>query len=210
MNNIHNKSLKPFTALVLVGIFLLASLSAKEVTYNASEDFQLELLPNECWWGGLSVDGHKMPYDAETDLTHNLYGNNRGNQASPILISSKGRYIWSEMPYQYSFKDGVLTIDETMDVVTVGDAGDTLVDAFTEASSKYFPSNGKIPDPLLFTAPQYNTWIELVYNQNEKDIRGYGDAILSNGYPAGVIMICLLYTSPSPRDRQKSRMPSSA
>ena len=26
----------------------------------------------------------------------------------------------------------------------------------------------------------------------------------------GVICICLLYTSPSPRDRQKSRMPSSA
>ena len=29
-------------------------------------------------------------------------------------------------------------------------------------------------------------------------------AIETNGYP------CLLYTSPSPRDRQKSRMPSSA
>ena len=27
---------------------------------------------------------------------------------------------------------------------------------------------------------------------------------------AGVSPICLLYTSPSPRDRQKSRMPSSA
>ena len=26
----------------------------------------------------------------------------------------------------------------------------------------------------------------------------------------GIVMICLLYTSPSPRDRQKSRMPSSA
>ena len=25
-----------------------------------------------------------------------------------------------------------------------------------------------------------------------------------------VVMVCLLYTSPSPRDRQKSRMPSSA
>ena len=25
-----------------------------------------------------------------------------------------------------------------------------------------------------------------------------------------MLMICLLYTSPSPRDRQKSRMPSSA
>ena len=28
--------------------------------------------------------------------------------------------------------------------------------------------------------------------------------------PGGKIMICLLYTSPSPRDREKSRMPSSA
>ena len=28
--------------------------------------------------------------------------------------------------------------------------------------------------------------------------------------PIGHVAICLLYTSPSPRDRQKSRMPSSA
>ena len=27
---------------------------------------------------------------------------------------------------------------------------------------------------------------------------------------AGISKVCLLYTSPSPRDRQKSRMPSSA
>ena len=31
-----------------------------------------------------------------------------------------------------------------------------------------------------------------------------------DGYPDQWRMICLLYTSPSPRDRQKSRMPSSA
>ena len=33
------------------------------------------------------------------------------------------------------------------------------------------------------------------------------------GFPEGIMgpeLICLLYTSPSPRDRQKSRMPSSA
>ena len=30
------------------------------------------------------------------------------------------------------------------------------------------------------------------------------------GNPKGYYEICLLYTSPSPRDRQKSRMPSSA
>ena len=31
-----------------------------------------------------------------------------------------------------------------------------------------------------------------------------------DGYPDGTYKGCLLYTSPSPRDRQKSRMPSSA
>ena len=54
---------------------------------------------------------------------------------------------------------------------------------------KYFPPSGKTPDLLLFSSPQYNTWIELQYNQNEKDILKYAENIISNGFPAGVIMI---------------------
>ena len=35
--------------------------------------------------------------------------------------------------------------------------------------------------------------------------------LMQLGYSAaGLIMICLLYTSPSPRDKRQSRMPSSA
>ena len=39
-----------------------------------------------------------------------------------------------------------------------------------------------------------------------------GESLPSKGssYRQWVSRICLLYTSPSPRDRQKSRMPSSA
>ena len=48
-----------------------------------------------------------------------------------------------------------------------------------------------------------------------------GDVVITNDgatilkemdieHPAAKMIICLLYTSPSPRDRQKSRMPSSA
>ena len=44
----------------------------------------------------------------------------------------------------------------------------------------------------------------------EKDSRP-GGACDGYEYPGlGYVMRCLLYTSPSPRDRQKSRMPSSA
>ena len=37
-----------------------------------------------------------------------------------------------------------------------------------------------------------------------------GGALFSWANPEGQTIICLLYTSPSPRDRTRSRMPSSA
>ena len=42
---------------------------------------------------------------------------------------------------------------------------------------------------LFFSAPQYNTWIELTYNQNENDILRYAQSMLDNGSPPGVLMI---------------------
>ena len=49
---------------------------------------------------------------------------------------------------------------------------------------------------------------EIVWPLTKEVIRGRRNfAQLNSAYPAEG---CLLYTSPSPRDRQKSRMPSSA
>ena len=39
---------------------------------------------------------------------------------------------------------------------------------------------------------------------------GYLNLVDVDGELVGYVIVCLLYTSPSPRDRQKSRMPSSA
>ena len=41
---------------------------------------------------------------------------------------------------------------------------------------------------------------------NEREVREFAH----EGQAVGYSLLCLLYTSPSPRDRQKSRMPSSA
>jgi alpha-glucosidase len=41
----------------------------------------------------------------------------------------------------------------------------------------------------LISRPQYNTWIELTYNQNQADILKYARAIVENGLPPGVLMI---------------------
>jgi alpha-glucosidase len=56
-------------------------------------------------------------------------------------------------------------------------------------SRRFFPTAGRIPHPDLFTHPQYNTWIELTYNQNQKDVLEYARGIIKNGFPPGVLMI---------------------
>ena len=48
----------------------------------------------------------------------------------------------------------------------------------------------------------YNTWYTDVVTK--ADLADYGPV------KGTMVVNCLLYTSPSPRDRQKSRMPSSA
>ena len=52
-----------------------------------------------------------------------------------------------------------------------------------------FPSSGLWPDSLLITAPQYNLWIELLYNPNQKDVMDYAHHILNYKMPPGVLMI---------------------
>ncbi len=45
-------------------------------------------------------EGIKMPFAEGYQL--DLYGNVKGNQAAPLLVSSAGRFIWSEQPFAFS------------------------------------------------------------------------------------------------------------
>ena len=50
----------------------------------------------------------------------------------------------------------------------------------------------------------------LLNGMNSREISRWTNAMINSGERMDWSMLCLLYTSPSPRDRQKSRMPSSA
>ncbi len=137
------------------------------------------------YWYGLSTGlGAEQPY---TNLQgFDLRVQDANNQLVPLLLSSDGRYLWNDEPFTFSVEDGVPQFDVTMTEVK---AGTTLRDAYMAAQQKYFPANGQLPDTLFFTMPQYNTWIELMYNQNQDDILRYAHSIIDNGFPAGVLMI---------------------
>ncbi len=171
---------------IFLYLFLLQSL---QVFTQNTREIELKVNLGEYWWAGISSLGHQTPYDEASVVSIDMWGDNRGNQAQPILLSSKGRYVWSEEPIHYEFNKGSLVVKVREGEIIAGIAGTNLRSAYEYAVENFFPPNGKIPDPLLFTNPQYNTWIELMYNQNEKDILKYAQDIIKNGYSPGVLMI---------------------
>ncbi|THF66751.1 glycoside hydrolase [Deinococcus sp. Arct2-2] len=148
---------------------------------------QIDLLPGEGWWGGLAADGAQMPFGQHTQA-RNLASDHRANQAAPFFVSNRGRYLWSEWPFAFQFQDGTLTIEHGAPL-TLSEGHLSLRDAHLHAAHLHFPPSGHLPHDLLFTRPQYNTWIELLYTPTQAQVVQYAQAVLDHGFPSGVLMI---------------------
>lgn len=161
----------------------------------AGNELDVVMLPGERWWGGLNdmtnrkvVNPAPMPYSESTQIALNFEEFNYSNCVVPFFVSNKGRYVWSDGPFKVSFSGGKIHFEGDNPIEMV-QAGKTLKDAFTGASASHFAPTGTIPPEKFIIAPQYNTWIELVYNQNQKDILNYAHSIVNNGFPSGGILM---------------------
>lgn len=150
------------------------------------ETLRIELNAGERIWGGRVTDGVSMPYRAgfEADLL-----DPKANQVSYLLVSDQGRVIDSDRPFAFKIEEDAVVIDARA-AVHVHRAGDALSDALFYAREHVYPrlEGLRVPDEM-FLSPQYNTWIELIYNQNQQDIIRYAEALIEGGYPPGVFMI---------------------
>jgi alpha-glucosidase (family GH31 glycosyl hydrolase) len=179
------------TSKIQFGAFLISvffSIAEVKSQVHQANDSILTILPGEGWWGGSVNEGHIMPF-GESKYSLDLSVTNDGNQTAAFLLSNTGRYVWSEQPFRFSFHDNSITIDKTNAVVVYGKSGSSLKEAYKKTSPQYFPSSGLWPDSLLVTSPQYNLWVELLYNPNQKDVQNYANTVLEKGWPAGVLMI---------------------
>lgn len=169
---------------VVTAVALATALAA------GAEELKVKVLPGEGWWGGATVYGTKAPYGLKTGaVDFDIRKMNYENQAVPLLVSTKGRSVWSDKAFACTLADGVLTFTGDAPIVLATE-GKNLRTAFLAAAKKHFPASGKVPDLALVAKPQWNTWIELTYNQNQRDILAYAKAIKANGFPeGGVIMI---------------------
>ena len=165
--------------------YMLVCLSAVPVRAQQQTDIRMDA--DEFWWGGATALGTVMPFKALPPF--NLTNENANNQVSGMLLSNRGRYIWSERPFRFSVSEGVIHVLSDYEKIKVEQSGTTLRDAYLRLSKRYFPPSGRLPDTLFFSRPQYNTWIELMYDQNQADILDYARRLLANGLPPGILMI---------------------
>jgi len=172
---------------LIVSLFVL--LAGIHLAYSQKPyTVELSIGQDEYWWGGVVAQGASMPY-LKPAKEYDLARENSNNQVVPLFVSSKGRYIWSDKPFKFSVTTEKIVLKSDFEELKIQQAGNTLKSAYLAASAKYFPASGVLPAEEFFTKPQYNTWIELMYNQNQDDILKYAQNILDNNFPTGVLMI---------------------
>ncbi len=179
--------IRALRALAFVAIACATSVAAAQQTASRPPDtLALAIATGAHWWAGVIAQGDVMPlrdgYDAD------LAARNYGNQIQPLLLSDNGDVIWSDQPFRIQVTGGAIHLQGRSPFLHTH-AGTTLRDAYRSASQRYFAPSGKLPASALFEAPQYNTWIELMYDQNQADVLKYARAVVANGFPPGVLMI---------------------
>ncbi len=158
-------------------------------------NLELPYLKNEYWWGGAVDFGVSMPFgpgrpETVIDLADPLLGGTPGgNQITPCFISSLGRYVWSNEPFSARFGPDSARFEGPAEISRGSGALPTLASAALAAAKAHFPPSGRIPDERLFTRPQFTTWIEFIYDQNQAGILAYARAAVAAGYGPGALII---------------------
>lgn len=153
-------------------------------------ELSVAMLPSENWWGLCNSFGRQMPFDEQSDFQCDLRVSNYSHQCLSLLVSDKGRVLYCAEPVEATIGGGFIRFVSDGGKAVLSEAvGTTLAEAFRFASKTYFPPTGEEPELLFFSAPQYNTWIELTYHQNERDVLAYAQSMIDHGLPPGVFMI---------------------
>lgn len=177
----ETRGIRAVGAMALAGLFARAAVAAART---------VEMLPGEGWWGLCNGFGREMPFTEESVFACDLRENNYAHPAQSMLVSDKGRAIWCDEPVKVTIRDGAIALaSDAGEIEVVERAGANLREALEHAARTWYRPSGEEPELLYFAAPQYNTWIELTYRQNERDILAYARSMVDHGFPPGVFMI---------------------
>jgi alpha-glucosidase (family GH31 glycosyl hydrolase) len=153
---------------------------------ETAEAVRIVVPPGEYWWGGDTSDGYRMPFADGYRADLRRPGD---NQAMPLLVSSHGRYLWSDVPFTVEFTSSALKVRPYGDGrIEVGSGDASLRGGYLAAARHFMPRGGR-PADVMFTAPQYNLWIDMPFQPTQQAVESYADQVLGNGFPPGALVI---------------------
>lgn len=159
----------------------------KTLQSKLTDYITIPISKDEYWYGGCVMDGPSYPFTAGSNYGLDMINLDSLNQVAPAFLSTKGRAIWSDLPFSLTVDGNDLKII-ARSTIHLDDSGNNLKEAQQTLAQKTF-SSGKTPPKAFFRLPQWNTWIELLYKQNQHDVLKYAHGIKNNGFPSGIIMI---------------------
>jgi alpha-glucosidase len=169
---------------VVIVLFLLVTLL---VSSARADILTFPRLDGERYWGGNITDAHNMPYGEGAKV--GLYESNAGNQQQPMLVSNHGFWLYSDDPFTFEITPDSLIVESDSPVLSGRSDNKTLPGAYRELVGRMHNFEGEIPDPIMFTQPQWNTWIEFGTNQTAAGLLDYAESVRENDFPGSLIMV---------------------
>ena len=96
-------------AMVAAGVMAAGAVGAETV--------KIDILPGEYWWDatvameGMGRSKPHVPHGADAEHAMDLRVSANGNPAAPLLLSTKGRWVWCEDAFRYAFSKGTLVVE---------------------------------------------------------------------------------------------------
>ena len=110
----------------------------------------IPILCGERWWGLAAAHGTRFPLHEASEYSYHPTAAFTGNQEAPLMVSSMGRYLWSDRPYDVDVKDGVITVTNAAEDFALYEGYETMRGAFCAAAAAHFPPNGVLPPENFF------------------------------------------------------------
>lgn len=143
---------------------------------------------NEYWYGGYVADGAIMPFSGLGVKCINLKRSRSNSHSNKILLSSKGRYIYSDGGFKViKIGASMIIVSDTPIVFEFGYG--SLKGSYIESMRKHFPFTDRAPDMSLLDRPQYSTWMALGSKLTDDTLMEYAVSILKSGFGSGELII---------------------
>ncbi|MBO7300562.1 MAG: hypothetical protein J6U53_04040 [Tidjanibacter sp.] len=178
-------------------VLLLIAVSLLAAPKGAPTEIKIQ--SGEKWWG-LVVNPSLVSLPFEGAFTIDGGTLSPVNYTANMMLSNRGRYVWSANPLMVSFDGKKILVspsDPNGEAVKVEKSGRSLREAYLMCCHKHFPPQEVGVESVLFESPIYEFGGEDALLYTSEDVVAFAEMLSGRGAPKGTILLPQGWNSPS-------------